>query len=73
MVHRVAPVSVSSSLRPHICECSEGYSGGAGPLVALHVYLPHSILIYEAPDEKTVSTIFKVFGMTQPGLEPMTF
>ena len=28
MVHRTAPISVSSSPRPHVCECSESYSGG---------------------------------------------
>ena len=28
MAHRAAPISVSSSPRPRICECSESYSGG---------------------------------------------
>ena len=27
---------------------------------------------FEAPDEQAMDTIFKVFGMTRPGLEPVT-
>ena len=68
MAHRAVPISVSSGPRPHVCEYSESYSGGAGPLVALRFQLSHSILLCRAPDEKAVSTIFKVFGMTRPGL-----
>ena len=37
MAHRAAPISASSSSRPHVCECSESNSGGAGPLVAPRV------------------------------------
>ena len=47
--------------------------GGAGPLVAPRVQLSYSILLCRAPDEKAVSTTFKVFGMTLPGLEPTTY
>ena len=28
MAHRAVPISVSSSPRPHICKCSEGYCWG---------------------------------------------
>ena len=28
MAHRAAPISISSSPRPHVCECSESYSRG---------------------------------------------
>ena len=27
LAHRAAPISVSSSPRPHVCECSESYDG----------------------------------------------
>ena len=45
---------------------------GASPLVAARVQLSHSNLTCQAPEKKTVDAIFKVFGMTRPGLEPMT-
>jgi len=35
--HRAAPTSVPSSPRPHVCKCSESYSGGPSPLVAPRV------------------------------------
>ena len=47
-----------SSPRPHICECSESYSGG---LVHLFSF---PILLCQAPDEKAMSTISIVFSMT---------
>ena len=28
VAHRAVHISVSSSPRPHVCECSESYSGG---------------------------------------------
>ena len=45
---------------------------GAGPPVATHVQLSHPILTCQAPHEKVVGTIFKVFGKTWLGLESMT-
>ena len=72
MAHGAAPISVSIALG-HASANAVKATAGAGPLVAPRDYLSHSILIYRAPDEKAVSTNFKVFGMTQTGLELTTY
>ena len=69
MAHRAAPVSVSIVLG-HASANAVRLQREAGPLVAPRVKLYHSILICRAPDERAVSTIFKVFGMTRWGLDP---
>ena len=72
MAHRAAPISVSIALG-HVSANAVKATAGAGPLVAPRVQLSHSILICRVPDERAVSTIFKVFGMTRPGLEPTIY
>ena len=72
MAHKAAPISVSMA-QGHASANAVKATAGVGPLVAPRVQLSHSILICRAPDEKAVSTIFKLFGMTQPGLEPTTY
>ena len=72
MAHRAAPTSVSVALGQASANAVRA-TAGAGSLVAPRVTLPHSFLIYRAPDEKAVSTIFKVFGMTRLGLEHTAF
>ena len=71
MAHRAAPISVSIPL-DHAPAGTVKATAGAGPLVAPRVQLSHSILIHRAPDEKALSTVFNVFGVTQPGLEATT-
>jgi len=72
MVHRAVPIYVSKALghasANAVKATAGGWSTGSSASVAFH-----SILICRAPDEKAVSTIFKGFGMTQPGLEPTTY
>ena len=72
MAHRVAPISVSIALG-HTSANAVKATAGAGPLVAPTVYLSHSTLICRVQDQKAVSTILKVFGMTRPGLKPTTY
>ena len=72
MVHRMAPVSVSIALGHASVNTVKATVGGwsTGSSVCL---TSHSFLIYRVPEEKAASTILKVFGMTRPGLNPMTF
>ena len=71
MAHRAAPISVSVALGRTSEDAVR--ATGAGPRIVPCVQLSHSILLRRAPDEKAVSTIFQVFGMTWPGLEPTTY
>ena len=67
LADRAASISVSVTLghtSANVVKATEG--GKNGPL-------SHSILLCRAPHEKAVSTIFKVFLMTRPGLEPTTY
>jgi len=72
MAHRVAhtsvPIALGHAPANAVKAAAGGWSTGSSASVAFH-----SILICRAPDEKAVSTIFKGFGMTQPGLEPTTY
>ena len=72
MPHKVAPVSVSVALghasANEVKATVEDWSTGSSACLT-----SHSILLCRAPDEKAVSTIFKVFGMTLPGLEATTY
>ena len=68
MAHRAAPISVSIALGHASANAVKAkavgwLTGGSASL------LSHSILICRAPDERAVSTIIKVFGMTRQGLE----
>ena len=71
MAHRAAPISVSMALG-HASANAAMAAAWDGPLVAPRVH-SHSILVCQAPDEKAVSTIFKVFGMTRSGFESSTY
>ena len=71
MAQRAVLISVSVALG-HTSANAVRATAGAGPLVAPRVKLSHSILLCRAPKEKAVSTIFKVFDMTRPRLEPTT-
>ena len=73
MLHRAAPISVSIALGNGSANALKVKAGGWSTGSSASFYLSHSILICRAPDEKAVSTIFKVFGMTRPGLEPTTY
>ena len=69
MAHRAASISTSVALGETSANAVKATAWGwAGPLVTLRVQLSNSILLCRAPDEKAVSNIFKVFGMTRPGL-----
>ena len=72
MVHRAAPISVSTALGHASANAVKATAGGwsIGSSASL---TSHSILICRAPDEKAVSTILKFFCMTRPGLEPTTY
>ena len=59
MAHRVAPISVSAALGHASANAVKATAGGWST-GSLRVLLSHSILICRAPDEKAVSTIFKV-------------
>ena len=72
MAHRVAPISVYVAVghaSANAVKATAGFrsTGSSGYLT----FLLNSIR--RAPDEKAMSTIFKVFGMTRPGLEPTTY
>ena len=64
MAHRAVPISVSITLGHASANAVKATAGGwtTGSSASLTV-----------PDEKAVSTIFIVFGMTRPGLEPTTY
>ena len=72
MAHRAAPISVYTALGYASANTVKD-TAGAGLLVAPRVELSHSIFKCRAPDEKAVSTTFKVFGMTRTGFEPTTY
>ena len=72
MVHRAAPISVSVALG-HTSVNAVKATGGDDTLVAPYVQLAHSILLYRARKGSDWYTISKVFGMTWPGLVPMTY
>ena len=72
LAHRAAPIPVSVARGHTSANAVKATAGGwsTGNCVCLTFPL-HSLC--RAPDEKAVSTILKVFGMTRPGLEPTTY
>ena len=71
MAHRAAPISVSIALGHASANAVTATAGGWSTGSSASLTVP--LLICRAPDGKAVSTIFKVFGMTRPGLEPTTY
>ena len=73
MAHRAVPISLSVALGHTSANAVKATAGGWSTGSSACFNFSHSILLCRAPDEKAVSTVLRVVGMTRPGLEPTTY
>ena len=73
MAHRAAPISVSVALGHASANAVRATAGGWSTGSSACLTSPLLSHFFERQKRKAASTIFKVFGMTRPWLEPSTF